>query len=372
MAQHKALVLSSHTELPKLTTVPTPEVQPGQAIVRILAVRISKDTRGLITGKVPFPLSFPLTPGSCAIGRVAAVGPDAVSLKPGQLVYLDHFIKARDDPSINILMGMCGGQPGTPAAKLMDGEWRNGYFAQYAKVPLENAFPLDEQLLISDLGYSIPDLISLCSLVLTLSGLSEINVQPGETVIVAPATGGFSGMGVAMALALGARVIAVSRNETALKELKNFHGKTGRFTSVVLKGDVEADTKAIKDASPQGKGSQAYIDWSPPAAALSTHITSCILALGAGGRAVFMGAIFSNVSIPYSYVMYNNIQIKGRYMSERHSFEQLIRMIESGIMPLGEKLGVKVAGEFGLDQFGQAMTTAEQNPGWSRIVVLTP
>lgn len=329
MAQHKALVLSSHTELPKLTTVPTPEVQPGQAIVRILAVRISKDTRGLITGKVPFPLSFPLTPGSCAIGRVAAVGPDAVSLKPGQLVYLDHFIKARDDPSINILMGMCGGQPGTPAAKLMDGEWRNGYFAQYAKVPLENAFPLDEQLLISDLGYSIPDLISLCSLVLTLSGLSEINVQPGETVIVAPATGGFSGMGVAMALALGARVIAVSRNETA-------------------------------------------IDWSPPAAALSTHITSCILALGAGGRAVFMGAIFSNVSIPYSYVMYNNIQIKGRYMSERHSFEQLIRMIESGIMPLGEKLGVKVAGEFGLDQFGQAMTTAEQNPGWSRIVVLTP
>jgi len=58
MLQHKALVLHSHTEPPKLTTVPTPEVQPGQAIVRVLAARLSKDTRGLITGKVPFPL-FP-------------------------------------------------------------------------------------------------------------------------------------------------------------------------------------------------------------------------------------------------------------------------------------------------------------------------
>lgn len=372
MSQHKALVLHSHTEPPKVTTVPTPEVQPGQAIVRVLAARLSKDTRGLITGKVPFPLSFPLTPGSGAIGRVAAIGPDAVSLKPGQLVYLDFFIKARDDPSVNILMGMRGGQPGTPSAKLMDGEWRNGFFAEYAKVPLENTFPLDEQRLIGDFGYSIPDMVSICSLVLTLSGLSEINVQPGETVIVAPATGGFSGIGVAMALALGARVIAVARNEAALKELEDFHGKTGRFTSVVLKGDVQADTKAIKDASPQGKGSQAYIDWSPPTAASSTHVTSCVLALSAGGRAVFMGAIFSNVGIPYGYVMFNNIQIKGRFMSDRHSFEQLIRMIESGIVPLGEKLGVKVAGNFGLDQFEQALTTAEHNPGWSRLVVLTP
>ena len=372
MSQHKALILHSHTEPPKLTTVPTPEVQPGQAIVRVLTARLSKDTRGLITGKVPFPLSFPLAPGSGAIGRVAAVGPDAVSLKPGQLVYLDFFIKARDDPSVNILMGMRGGQPGTPSAKLMDGEWRNGFFAEYAKVPLENTFPLDEQRLIGDFGYSIPDMVSICSLVLTLSGLSEINVQPGETVIVAPATGGFSGIGVAMALALGARVIAVARNKAALKELEDFHGKTGRFTSVVLKGDVQADTKAIKDASPQGKGSQAYIDWSPPTAASSTHITSCVLALGSGGRAVFMGAIFSNVGIPYGYVMFNNIQIKGRFMSDRHSFEQLIRMIESGVVPLGEKLGVKVAGNFGLDQFEQALTTAEQNPGWSRLVVLTP
>lgn len=329
MSQHKALVLHSHTEPPKLTTVPTPEVQPGQAIVRILAARLSKDTRGLITGKVPFPLSFPLTPGSGAIGRVTTVSPDAVSLKPGQLVYLDFFIKARDDLSVNILMGMRGGQPGTPSAKLMDGEWRNGFFAEYAKVPLENTFPLDEQLLIGDFGYSIPDMVSICSLVLTLSGLSEINVQPGETVIVAPATGGFSGIGVAMALALGARVIAVARNEAA-------------------------------------------IDWSPPTAASSTHVTSCVLALSAGGRAVFMGAIFSNVGIPYGYVMFNNIQIKGRFMSDRHSFEQLIRMIESGIVPLGEKLGVKVAGKFELDQFEQALTTAEQNPGWSRLVVLTP
>ena len=54
-------------------------------------------------------------------------------------------------------MGLHGGA----AMRLMEGEWRNGSFAEYAKFPLENVFVLDEDVLCGALGYSIEDLCAL-------------------------------------------------------------------------------------------------------------------------------------------------------------------------------------------------------------------
>jgi hypothetical protein len=36
--------------------------------------------------------------------------------------------------------------------KLMEGEWRNGSFAEYAKFPMENVFRLDEEILCVKMG----------------------------------------------------------------------------------------------------------------------------------------------------------------------------------------------------------------------------
>ena len=54
-------------------------------------------------------------------------------------------------------MGLHGG-----AAKgLMDGEWRDGSFAEYARFPLENVFALDEGRLFGELKYTVEDLVGL-------------------------------------------------------------------------------------------------------------------------------------------------------------------------------------------------------------------
>lgn len=90
-------------------------------------------------------------------------------------------------------------------------------------------------------------------MVITLSGIEEIEMQPGDTVIVAPATGTFSGLGVAVAVGFGARVIAASRNEASLKLLEQAHGASGRLKTVVMKGDVAADSAALKSATPVAK-----------------------------------------------------------------------------------------------------------------------
>jgi NADPH:quinone reductase-like Zn-dependent oxidoreductase len=86
--------------------------------------------------------------------------------------------------------------------KLMENVWRDGAFADYAKVPLENCIALDEAKLCQELGYSVPDLVYT------------------ETIIVCPATGGYGGAGIQVAIALGARVVAMGRNEKELARLK--------------------------------------------------------------------------------------------------------------------------------------------------------
>jgi NADPH:quinone reductase-like Zn-dependent oxidoreductase len=50
-------------------------------------------------------------------------------------------------------------------------------------------------------------------------GLRDIDLKPGETIIIAPAAGSFGGAAVKLALAMGALVIAVGRNPEALKKL---------------------------------------------------------------------------------------------------------------------------------------------------------
>jgi threonine dehydrogenase-like Zn-dependent dehydrogenase len=68
--------------------------------------------------------------------KVHAVGPDVITLKPGQLVLCDQTVRARQAPELSILMGFHGGG----AKGLMGGEWRNGSFAEYARFPFGECF----------------------------------------------------------------------------------------------------------------------------------------------------------------------------------------------------------------------------------------
>ena len=68
----------------------------------------------------------------------------------------------------------------------MDGEWRHATWAEYTKFPLENLFALNEDLLLKKQGYSIPDLCTLLTPLVSFGGLDEINLRAGETVVIAP------------------------------------------------------------------------------------------------------------------------------------------------------------------------------------------
>jgi NADPH:quinone reductase-like Zn-dependent oxidoreductase len=210
---HRALVQKTYAGPMTVEEVPMPEVGPGSAILRIESASIISYQREVYNGTRKYPYPTPWTPGLHSVGRVVAAGPDAVAVEPGSLVYFDGFIRGRDDPAVAIISGLSDvGEP--RAQKLLGGEWRNSTYAQYAKVPLENCFPLDEIRLckpVSDggLGYTFDQLAWIGMPLVGYGGLRRIEVQAGETVVIAPATGGFGGAATMAALAMGAKVIAM-------------------------------------------------------------------------------------------------------------------------------------------------------------------
>ena len=74
-------------------------------------------------------------PGPGGIGRVRAVGPDATRLKPGDWVFCEPTIRARDEASNAILQGWTYR---TDAALPLHRLYRNGAYAEQMMVPTEN------------------------------------------------------------------------------------------------------------------------------------------------------------------------------------------------------------------------------------------
>ncbi|MCJ1284123.1 hypothetical protein MMC26_003454 [Xylographa opegraphella] len=366
---HRALVLTSIAEPPTVQTIATPQPSPGSAIIKVVVANVLSYSRDIYNGKRKYAFPTPLVIGCSAVGHIAALGPDATSLTRGQLVLVDSTLRCRDDPTSVCLSGIHEGFTDGSRA-LMRGEWRHSTYAEYTKVPLENCIALDETRLLSEmqdggLGYELADLMYLSSLMVPYGGLRSIGLQPGETVIVAPATGSFGGAAVHVATAMGARVISMGRNADALVKVA---ASAERVEAVPITGDGAADTKAL-----QAFGLvDAYFDISPPAAAGSTHLKSGILALRPGGRVSLMGGIVGDVAIPHSAVMHRNLTLQGCWMYTREDARAMVKLVERGVLKLGAAAGVKVVGQFGLGEWGRAFDTAAENPGMGLLTLIAP
>ncbi|OQU96301.1 Alcohol dehydrogenase GroES-like domain-containing protein [Cladophialophora immunda] len=363
---HHALVLSSLDAPLEVKSIAAPELIPGSAIVQVLSSPVLAYAAKLYSGALQYPLHPPMTVGGGAIGRIVAVGSDATHLAPGQLVLVDPMIRGRDDPAKSILLGVHGGLS-EGAARLMKGDWRDGSCAEFARWPLENIHALDEDKLKDGLGYSHHEMAYIIRFLVPLGGLAELDVRAGDRVVIAPATGQFGGAAVEVALALGADVVICGRKKDVLEGMKATLGPVyprSRIDAVALSGTVDTDVAAIQHAGPVDK----YLDFSPAAAAGSTHITSCLMSLRKGGRACFQGGIAQPVPIPYLLVMFNDLVIGGKFMYEREAIRRAIALVESGRLRF-ELPGLKA---FGLREWRDAFAAAERNGGWRQMVVLEP
>ena len=364
--QHRALVLDAVETGFQLKTIAAPQPTHGSAIVRIAASEILSYSREIYNGERQYPFPKPLVGGCSAVGHIASLGPDATLLRPGQLVFVDCVIRGRDDPTALFLTAIHEGFS-EGSKKLMREIWRDGTMAEYARVPLENCIPLDEVKLCRGLGYSVEDLVYMSVLLVPYGGLRDIKLEPGETVVICPATGNFGGAGVMVAIAMGARVIAMGRNEKELERLKEVvrMGKPGaEIETVRISGDEDADAAALEALGTI----DAVLDFSPPAAAKSTHLKSAIKALRHSGRVSLMGYVENFMS--GAKVMGSNITLKGKLMYEREDMIQFVKMLERGLFPKGKDfVDIKA---FSLEDWKKGLDTAAEYTGIGRTVAFTP
>ncbi|KAF7853910.1 hypothetical protein EAF04_010576 [Stromatinia cepivora] len=366
----RALYVEAQGQPFTVKTVPTPQPGPGSLVVKILATSIDPYFQQIMDGDVPYLcVPVPLIPGGRAVGRVAATGPDTTTLSIGQLVTIEPFVRGRDNSDVQILWGI-GVFGQDPKAKKLIEAWRNGLSAEYVKAPLENVYALNEKRLLGSpaeggLGYSLGDLSILARHLVAYGGFRGIDLKPGETVIVAPATGSFTSAAVEVASAMGARVIAVSRN---LPKLQKLAAANQRVEIVQTSGNYEEDLAKIKAFGPI----DAYLDLSPKEANGSSHIRACLMSLKNYGRASLMGVPTNDIDIPYMMAVMNNLTIRGQYMYEREDVKGLIKLVESGLLKLGKAGGNEIIGEFSIEQWDEGLRVAVQNPEPGKMVVMYP
>ena len=344
-----------------LTPVPPTLSEPPKSIFTPTNTAFSDGTR-----KYPYP--NPLVLGSSALARVAAVPPDATFLKTGMLVLYDCTIRSRDNPADIFLHAIYDGAR-EGSAKLFRDCWRDGSYAEYMRVPIENVFPLDEKRLLGDpseggLGYEADELSPIFYAMVPYGGLRDVGLSPGETVIVAPATGGFGGAAVKVALAVGAgRVIAMGRNEQALNRLVEEGG--GRVVAVKMTGDGEEEFRELQ----RHGEADVFFDISPPMAQDSSHFRAGIMALRAKGRVSMMGGMVQDIKIPFRKIMHQNITLKGTWMYTPEQVKELVKMMESGVLKMNDGEGMKCRGAFGLEDWKEAFDLAGETGGNGFVLI---
>ncbi|KAF2027287.1 GroES-like protein [Setomelanomma holmii] len=363
---HRALQIQHIGRSHQLMTLPTPQPSPGSAVVRIEAASILSYHRDIYEGTRHYSFPTPLVGGCSAIGRVVALGQDATCLTEGQLVYVDCVIRSRDDPDCLFLSAIHdSGAEGS--AKLMREVWRDGTFAEYAKFPLENCIPLNEDRLCVGLGYTVQDLMYMAHLLVSFGGLRDIKLEPGETIVINPATGNYGGSGVLVALAMGARVIAAGRSREkldALKERALASMPNARIETMAWTADEVADTKTLKAIGTI----DAVLDLTPPQASKTVYCRSSTSALRRGGRVSLMGFVEQAV-VPWTFVG-KNISVRGKLMYEREDIVHFIKMLEIGMFPRGAAFVNTKA--FRLGEWDEAFGVAAAHTGFGKQVVFTP
>lgn len=358
----KAAILKKFGSPLVVASVPEPVLGTGEVIVDVAAAGVLAYAGEVFSGKRNYLLELPVVPGAGAVGRVRAVGPDATRLAAGDWVFCDPTVRSRDDaqsPDIT-LQGLSAGGPG---GLRLQKYFRDGSYAEQIRVPTENVVRLGAIDLVE-----APAWCSIGKFLVPYGGLITIELKAGETVVVNGATGAFGSAGVAVALGMGAStVIATGRNEIALRDLATRFGT--RVRPVQMQGDEEQDRAAILAAA--NGAIDCVLDLLPPAATPS-QVRAALLAVRPNGRVVLMGGVGmlggGGLELPYSWMMRNNITVRGQWMYPRDAVGRMVGLIRAGLVSL-DNFEITT---FALDAANDAVAHAAQHAGPFKMTVIRP
>lgn len=210
-----AVITHYHQAEPLMTSMPIPDVQPTDVLVKIMAASINPiDTKTMAGGlKLLLHYPMPLVLGSDFAGEIVAVGNQVTQFKIGDAVY------------------------GRPRKQ------RIGTFAEYLAVNVA-----DIALKPTNLSYQAAAAIPLVGLTSYQALHDLMQLRPGQKVLIQGGSGGIGTIAIQLAKSLGAQVATTTSlknaalvNSLGADQIIDYH--TENFATALSDYDAVFDTR---------------------------------------------------------------------------------------------------------------------------------
>ena len=296
-----------------------PKITDHDVLIKVNLSGVNPIDHFTVSG-VRAPKPIPHIPGAETAGEVENIGKHVTSLKEGDRVVV--YSRVFDDTCDMCLNGyemLCrsGG---------IIGIMTNGGFAEYIAVPEKNVFKIPNDIRW-ELAASLP-----VTTITPYHALKEAALKVNESLLIFGASGNTGTMAIQFGKKMGAKVIAVSKDEWV---------KTDFGADYVI-DDYDKVTEEVNEFT-QGKMSDVVLN----SLGIGTWDNS-IASVGVNGRLVTFGGLTgADVRLNVQSLYSNQIKLIRSTGGTRNDFREMIGM--------SEELKIRVWRKFKLDDAKQAL-----------------
>jgi propanol-preferring alcohol dehydrogenase len=304
-----------------LTEVPAPSPGPREVLIRVAGCGVCHSDLHLVDGDwKDWGTPLPIIPGHEVTGIVEKAGAEVVSVSPGDRVGV---------PWMQFACGECApcraGAEMLCAAQKSTGVTVNGGYAEFVKAPAAFTHRIPEGL---DLVDAAP---LLCAGITVFAPLRRAGNLAGKTVAVA-GIGGLGHLGIRMADAMGARVVAILRGEEKIALARRLGARE------IIDSQKEKIGKRLSSL-----GGADLILLTGISARL---FEQCIPGLGPNGTLVVLAAIAESASLIPAGLITGQKAICGSVIGTRDDMDAMLRFAaDHGIAAMVERHPLKNVNE---------------------------
>ncbi len=310
----KAVVIHEHGGTDKLSyeNYPVPEIAANEVLVEVRAVALNHLDLWVRQGIASTKLTMPHILGSDVSGVIVEVGEVVKNVKIGDEVLLAPAWGCGICP-----LCLAGDDNLCKDYKIL-GESTQGAYAEYVKVPGENAFPIP-----AGLNFDEASAIPLVYLTAWHMLVDQAKIKPGEDILILAAGSGVGSAAIQIARLFGARVIATASTEEKLKKAKELGSEE---TINYQDKDFLTEVRRLTNK----KGVDVVFE----------HVgkltwEKSIKALTKGGRLVTCGATTGYDPITdLRYVFFKELKIFGNFMGRKAGLREALKFFPEKLRPV--------------------------------------
>ena len=365
--QMAAVHLTGYGGLEKLeyrTDVPTPEPRAGEVLIKVTAAGMNNTDINTRTGWYnqqvesgttaaggsqgfeveekgmgdwAGDIHFPRIQGADVVGIIVTIGEGVDPARIGERVICNPYFTDPED------------EQGLDTAGFLGAEYDGG-FAQYTKVPDQNAVTIDEQINLSDEQIAtLP-----CSGGTAMNMLLMAKVSDGDRMLVTGASGGVGSFLIQIGKYLGAEVIAVASSS-----------KHDEMLVLGANTVIDRNADSLQSAALEASEGNPYTVIADVVG--GDNFSECLSLLKRGGRYVTAGAIAGPlVTLDLRTLYLKNLEFYGSTTYRRDTFPKLLEILaDGGINP-------KVDSTWPLSEIKQAQTAFLQKQHVGSMVLIPP